>query len=278
MPVGPPLFGWPPKILILSNRGNTRYCRDNENNVLSAISAYSVVSFVRNRNLLRSLCVPIARAGWTVIGVFIGATIGLAFVSTALGLIGVVLCVWCVYFFRDPPRVTPTRDKLIISPADGVVQKIDKAAPPKDLGLGTTALTRVAVFMNVFNVHVNRAPCDGTIKRISYRPGKFFNASLDKASDQNERMSLLLTTAQGHDIVCVQIAGLIARRIHCDVAEGQSVQAGERFGMIRFGSRVDVYLPPGVEPLVTEGQLAIAGETVIADIGADEPARAGRKH
>ena len=185
--------------------------------------------------------------------------------SQGLGLVGVVLTLWCIYFFRDPDRVTPDRDGLVISPADGVVQLIDQAAPPEELEMGDAKRWRVCVFMNVFNVHVNRIPISGTLTKLSYRPGKFLNASLDKASEFNERQSLALTLPDGRDIAFVQIAGLVARRILCDVREGQSVETGERFGMIRFGSRVDVYLPDGVEPMVSVGQTSIGGETVIAD-------------
>jgi len=185
--------------------------------------------------------------------------------SQGLGLVGVVLTLWCIYFFRDPDRVTPDRDGLVISPADGVVQLIDQAAPPEELEMGDAKRWRVCVFMNVFNVHVNRVPISGTLAKLSYRPGKFLNASLDKASEFNERQSLALTLPDGRDIAFVQIAGLVARRILCDVREGQSVETGERFGMIRFGSRVDVYLPDGVEPMVSVGQTSIGGETVIAD-------------
>ena len=152
---------------------------------------------------------------------------------------------------------------------------IDKAPPPAELDMGEEPRTRICVFMNVFDVHVNRIPVDGTVTALSYRPGKFINASLDKASELNERQSLRLTMADGHDIAFVQIAGLIARRILCDVAQGQTVKAGERFGMIRFGSRVDVYLPDGVESMVSVGQTSVAGETVIADTRAQEPGRAG---
>ena len=187
-----------------------------------------------------------------------------------------MLTVWCVYFFRNPDRVTPERDGLIISPADGIVQMIDQAAPPKELGMGEGLRSRVAVFMNVFDVHVNRVPLGGTITALHYRPGKFLNASLDKSSEFNERQSLRLTMSDGRDMAFVQIAGLIARRILCDVTEGQTVKTGERFGMICFGSRVDIYLPEGVEPLVAVGQRSVAGETVFADIRAQEPARTGR--
>ncbi len=224
---------------------------------------------------MKTLFVPIHRAGWPFIALFAVAAVVMGAFSEALGALGALLTVWCVYFFRNPDRVTPARDGLIISPADGVVQQIDEATPPQELKMGDKARFRIAVFMNVFDVHVNRIPIDGTITGLSYRPGKFLNASLDKASEFNERQSLQLTMADGRDIAFVQIAGLIARRILCDVAEGQAVKAGERFGMIRFGSRVDIYLPEGVEPLVSLGQRSVAGETVIADIRAQEPARAG---
>ena len=224
---------------------------------------------------MNTLLVPIHRAGWPFIALFAAAAIVMAAFSELLGFAGAVLTVWCVYFFRDPDRVTPERDGLIISPADGVMQMIDQAAPPEELGMGEGLRSRVAVFMNVFDVHVNRVPIDATITALHYRPGKFLNASLDKASEFNERQSLRLTMADGRDMALVQIAGLIARRILCDVAEGQTVRTGERFGMIRFGSRVDIYLPEGVEPLVAPGQRSVAGETVIADIRAQEPARTG---
>ena len=182
------------------------------------------------------------------------------------GLVGVVLTAWCVYFFRDPDRTTPDAENLVICPADGVVQSVVQAVPPPELELGTEPMTRVAVFMNVFNVHVNRVPMSGVITAKHYRPGKFFNASLDKASEFNERMSLKVKTEKGVEIAFVQIAGLVARRILCYVDVGRAVKAGERFGLIRFGSRVDIFLPNGVQPLVIEGQTTIAGETVIANI------------
>jgi len=225
--------------------------------------------------VLKAVFVPIHRAGWPFIAIFATIALGMSFLWTPLGWVGAVLTVWCVCFFRDPPRITPTRAGLIISPADGVVQLIDRAAPPPELDMGEGQRNRVCIFMNVFNVHVNRVPIDGTIAATHYRPGKFFNASLDKASEFNERQSLRLTTNEGHDIAFVQIAGLIARRIRCDVSANQSVKTGERFGLIRFGSRVDVYLPDGVEPLVVLGQRTLAGETVIADLSNSESARTG---
>lgn len=225
--------------------------------------------------MLEDVLVPINRAGWPFIAAFAVGTLILFMIADPLGWIGVVLTAWCVYFFRDPDRVTPTRPGLVVSPADGVVQLVDRAAPPPELELGAAERDRIAVFMNVFDVHVNRVPCDGTIRKLAYRPGRFFNASLDKASEFNERQSLAMETAEGGSMAFVQIAGLVARRIKCDVFEGQTVHAGERFGLIRFGSRVDVYLPEGAVPLVAVGQRTIAGETVIADRRAQEPARTG---
>jgi phosphatidylserine decarboxylase len=199
----------------------------------------------------------------------------LAYISQPLGWVGAVLTLWCVYFFRDPDRVTPTRGGLVIAPADGRVCLIDEAVPPVELEMGDEALQRVCIFMNVFNVHVNRAPMDGTITKLAYRPGKFLNAELDKASEFNERQSLRMQTTEGHDIAFVQIAGLVARRIVCQVSEGTVLKAGERFGLIRFGSRVDVYMPKGTAPLVCVGQLTTAAETVIADLTSKETARSG---
>lgn len=234
----------------------------------------------RSRPILKSIIVPIHRAGWPFIGLFAAVAVGLSSVSGTLGWTGVFLTAWCAYFFRDPDRVTPSRKGLIISPADGVVQSIEQVPPPKELDMGTTPRTRVAVFMNVFDVHVNRSPCDGTIIALAYTKGKFFNASLDKASVHNERQAIRLkmpgeTDSDGPEIAVVQIAGLIARRIVCDLEEGHTIRAGERIGLIRFGSRLDVYLPDGVVPLVSVGQRAIAGETVLADIHAHEPVRLG---
>ena len=218
--------------------------------------------------VLKSVLVPIHREGWPFIGIFLAVTIVLGWLWAPLLVPGGILTAWCTYFFRNPDRVTPTASGLVVSPADGVVQMIEAAPPPAELEMGPAPLTRVSVFMNVFNVHVNRIPTDGTITGLSYRPGKFLNASLDKASIDNERQSVRMTTAQGHDIAFVQIAGLVARRILCTLKTHQAVRAGERFGMIRFGSRVDVYLPDGVAPRVCVGQLCVAGETVLADLTA----------
>lgn len=226
-------------------------------------------------DMLSTFIKPLHREGWKFLGIFAAATLVLFLIWEPLGWIGVGLTVWCYYFFRDPIRVTPQREGLLVSPADGVISLIEPAVPPAELGLGETALTRVSVFMNVFNCHVNRAPIAGTVTAVAYRPGKFLNASLDKASVDNERNGIALRLADGRQIAVVQIAGLVARRILCEVAEGRTLATGERFGMIRFGSRVDVYLPPGVEPLVALGQSTISGETVIADLASTEARRIG---
>jgi phosphatidylserine decarboxylase len=224
---------------------------------------------------IRSVLVPIHREGWKFIAIFAVVTLVLFWLAEPLGWLGVILTCWCAYFFRDPPRVTPVRDGLLISPADGVVQMIERAVPPEELGMGTDARTRISVFMNVFDVHVNRAPIDATVMAVAYRPGKFLNAALDKASIDNERQSMRMKLANGKEIAVVQIAGLVARRILCEAREGQSYRAGERFGLIRFGSRVDVYLDDGMVPLVATGQRCVAGETVIAEDGATEQPRTG---
>ncbi|MEE8393113.1 MAG: phosphatidylserine decarboxylase [Rhodospirillales bacterium] len=228
---------------------------------------------------MNSVLPPMHPKGRPFVAIFAALAFGLYIIAEPLGWAGVVLTLWCAYFFRDPDRVTPAREGLIVSPADGVVQLIDRAPPPPELEMGDAPRPRVCVFMNVFNVHVNRVPTGGVITRIAYHQGKFLNASLDKASELNERNSIRMTTTGGLDMAFVQIAGLIARRIQWWVGEGDQVRAGQRFGLIRFGSRVDVYLPDGVSPLVAVGQTAIAGETVIADLdaglGAQETARQG---
>lgn len=226
-------------------------------------------------SLLKYLYMPIHPEGWRFIPIFAAVALVLFWLWTPLGWLGVLLTLWCAFFFRNPERVTPVRDGLIVSPADGVVQMIAAAPPPIELGMGDAPLTRVSIFMSVFNVHVNRIPHSGKVLKRVYSPGKFLNASLDKASAFNERMAVRLGLPDGREIAFVQIAGLIARRIRCDAAEGQMVQTGERFGLIRFGSRLDVYLPPGVEPQVALGQTALAGETVLADLLSTESARLG---
>jgi phosphatidylserine decarboxylase len=223
-------------------------------------------------NSIRSQLVPIHSEGYPFIGIFALASLILFWLWTPLGWIATGLTIWCVLFFRDPPRVTPVRDGLVISPADGRISMIVNAVPPKELDLGDRPLPRISVFMSVFNCHVNRSPVAGRIERIVYRAGKFLNADLDKASEDNERNSLVIATSAGR-IGVVQIAGLVARRIVSFVKEGQAIGQGERFGLIRFGSRVDVYLPDGVKPLVGPGQTAVGGETVLADLRSPDPVR-----
>lgn len=226
-------------------------------------------------SMLSTFIKPMHREGYKFVAIFAAVSFVLYLLWEPLGLIGLCLTVWCYYFFRDPQRVTPVREGLIISPADGVVSMIQPAVPPEELGLGPNALLRVSVFMNVFNCHVNRAPIGGTVTKIAYRPGKFFNASLDKASVDNERNALVIRMEDGRNLAVVQIAGLVARRIVCEVSEGTNLMTGQRFGMIRFGSRLDIYLPDGVAPMVALGQSTIAGETVLADITSNEAARVG---
>lgn len=206
---------------------------------------------------------PINKEGYPFIGIFAIVTLLAFAIWSVLGWIGVGLTIWCVLFFRDPERVSPTDENAVVSPADGVVCLIDEVMAPAELDMGEVPLKRVCVFMNVFNCHVNRTPMAGTIDRIEYRPGKFLNASFDKASSENERNAYRLTTAKGVQIGFVQIAGLVARRIVWHVTEGQQMQAGERFGLIRFGSRVDVYMPLDADVAVELGQTMIAGETIL---------------
>ena len=210
---------------------------------------------------------PMHREGIRFVAIFAAVTLVLFLIWEPLGWIGVGLTVWCYYFFRDPERVTPARPGLIVSPADGVVSLIEPAVPPAELGMADMPLTRVSVFMSVFNCHVNRSPVAGEVVSVAYRPGKFFNASLDKASVDNERNGLRIRMEDGRDLAVVQIAGLVARRIVCFVKPGDRLRTGERFGLIRVGSRLDVDLPPGVTPLVEIGQTMVAGETVIAELG-----------
>ncbi len=219
---------------------------------------------------------PMHPEGWKFVPVFAAVTLVLYWLWQPLGWVGLGLTVWCYYFFRDPKRAVPQNRGLLVSPADGVVSLIGPAVPPAELGLGVTPMMRVSVFMSVFNCHVNRAPIAGRIVAMEYRPGKFLNASLDKASEDNERNALAIEIEDGRKIAVVQIAGLVARRIMWWVKPGDSLRTGERFGLIRFGSRLDVYLPEGVEPQVALGQTMVGGETVIALIGQDAPARAVR--
>ena len=221
---------------------------------------------------IRRIIVPIHKEGYPFIAIALVLAILLGSLWSPLGWIGTILTVWVCYFFRDPPRVTPIREGLVVSPADGRVNLITTAVPPAELDLPPEPMTRISVFMNVFDCHVNRSPVTGRIAQILYTPGLFLNAELDKASEDNERSALVIETPTGK-VGVVQIAGLVARRIVSFVKPGDSLGVGERFGLIRFGSRVDVFLPLNTQVLVGLGQVAIAGETVLADLKANEPAR-----
>lgn len=213
---------------------------------------------------VRNALVPIHREGYPFIAAFGLATLVLGLLWQPLFWIGLILTAWCTYFFRDPQRVTPVDDSLVISPADGIVSAVGPAVPPRELGLGGTEMLRVSVFMNVFSCHINRSPVRGRITMVEHRPGKFLNAELDKASAENERNGIVIDAPHGTFAV-VQVAGLVARRIVCWVEPSSSISIGERIGLIRFGSRVDVYLPEGAKPRVAVGQTAVGGETIIAD-------------
>ena len=214
---------------------------------------------------LQGVLVPIHPKGWPFVGAGLIISLLLGLLSSWLFALGLLVTGWIAYFFRDPARVTPEGAGIVVSPADGEIQAITKRRPPPEMELGETPLTCISVFLNVFDVHVNRTPVPGEITRLAYHPGKFLNAALDKASDENERQSFRIETADGEIYGLVQIAGLVARRIVGFVEEGDHLHAGERVGLIRFGSRCDVYLPEGITPLVVKGQRAIAGETVLAD-------------
>ena len=226
-------------------------------------------------NSIRSQLSPIHPQGYPFIGGFALASLILFLIWAPLGWIGTVATLWCAYFFRDPPRVTPVRDGVVVAPADGRVSQITNALPPSELGLSDRPLPRISIFMSVFDCHVNRSSVSGRIERIVYRPGKFLSADLDKASEDNERNAFVIA-APGFRIGVIQIAGLVARRIVPFARESDLVAAGQRIGMIRFGSRVDVYLPEGTRALAAEGQTAIAGETVLADLKAVDPGRTFR--
>ena len=227
--------------------------------------------------MLRQVLAPIHPDGWRFVAIFAVVTLLLFWLAAPLGWLGVIATAWCVFFFRDPWRVTPTRAGLVVAPADGRVVSVEPARPPAELGFGDAPMLRVGIFLNVFDVHVNRMPMAGRVAKRVYHAGKFLNASLDKASEENERMAIRLAAPEG-DIGVVQIAGLVARRIVCTLSEGQEVVAGQRFGLIRFGSRTDVYLPAGWPVFAIAGQRMVGGETVIADARAQEPARRGVSH
>ena len=235
------------------------------------------------RTITQTLFVSPHKAGLPFIAGFAIVSVLLAMLSTFLGFVGLVLTLWCVYFFRDPARSVPQRDGLIVAPGDGRITQIRHAVPlPKELLSADQSLnqddedgdyTRISIFLSVFDVHVQRNPIGGLVKKVVYKPGMFLNAGNDLASAENERCAALIQRADGKELAVVQIAGLIARRIICDLQEGQDIRTGDRYGLIRFGSRLDIYLPKGVEPLVCEGQRTIGGETILADFNSTEPAR-----
>ncbi|HYD15978.1 MAG TPA: phosphatidylserine decarboxylase [Hyphomicrobium sp.] len=221
---------------------------------------------------------PVHRDGHKFIAIGLIATLVLFFVWPPIGWIAALFTAWVIYFFRDPDRVTPLRDGLIIAPADGKVSLIEKVRPPSEIGLGDEERIRVSIFLSVFDVHIQRAPIAGRIIRSLYMPGAFLNAALDKASEENERRTIVIESASGVKVGVVQIAGLVARRILTLAAEGDTLGVGERFGLIRFGSRVDTYLPVGAFPAVAVGQRAVGGETVLSDLKSTEPEREARRH
>ena len=227
-------------------------------------------------NSIRKQLAPIHPEGYPFIGGFALASLILFWLWAPLGWLLTLATLWCAYFFRDPSRVTPVRDGIVVAPADGRVSRIVNVAPPQELDLGERPLPRISIFMSVFDCHVNRSPVAGRIERIIYRAGKFLSADLDKASEDNERNAFVIATGPGQRVAVIQIAGLVARRIVSFAREGETIGAGARIGMIRFGSRVDVYLPEGTRALVAEGQTAIAGETVLADLKATEVGRTFR--
>jgi phosphatidylserine decarboxylase len=225
--------------------------------------------------VLRRFLAPLHPDGFKFVAAGVVATLLLFLLWAPAGWIGAVATLWMVYFFRDPWRVTPTRPGLLISPADGIVVSIAAATPPPDLAMGDMAIVRIGVFLNVFDVHVTRAPVGGRVTAMRYTKGRFVNASLDKASEHNERLAIRIAPPEGPDVAVVLVAGLVARRIVCNLYEGQQVGSGQRIGIIRFGSRVDIYCPPPYVPMVVTGQRMVGGETVLADRLVEEPPRRG---
>lgn len=228
------------------------------------------------RSALSTVLVPINKDGWKFVAIFFVIAVVLGLFWPPLFWLGLIATLWCIYFFRDPVRVTPSDPMLVVSPADGLVSAVRPRIPPPELGLGSEPLTCVSVFLNVFDVHVNRTPVAGKVVVRAYHAGKFLNAAADKASDENERQSWQIETATGQRVGLVQIAGLVARRILAFVEQGASLEAGDRVGLIRFGSRCDVYLPVGIAPIVLEGQRAVAGETLLARLDGPQHLLTGR--
>jgi phosphatidylserine decarboxylase len=225
--------------------------------------------------VLRRILAPLHPDGFKFVAVGAVATLLLFLLWVPAGWAAAVVTLWTVYFFRDPWRVTPTRPGLLISPADGIVVSIAAATPPAELAIGDMAVVRIGIFLNIFDVHVTRAPVGGRVAAMRYTKGRFVNASLDKASEDNERLAIRIAPPEGPDVAFVLIAGLVARRIVCNLYEGQQVATGQRAGIIRFGSRVDIYCPPPYVPMVVAGQRMVGGETVLADRLAEESPRQG---
>jgi len=225
--------------------------------------------------VLRRFLAPLHPDGFKFVAAGVLATVLLFLLWAPAGWAAAVVTLWMVYFFRDPWRVTPTRPGLLISPADGIVVSLAAAAPPPELAMGDAAILRIGIFLNIFDVHVTRAPVGGRVAAMRYTKGRFLNASLDKASDDNERLAIRIAPPEGPDIAFVLVAGLVARRIVCNLYDGQQIATGQRVGIIRFGSRVDIYCPPPYVPMVVAGQRMVGGETVLADRLAEEPPRRG---
>jgi phosphatidylserine decarboxylase len=228
--------------------------------------------------MLRQTLAPIHPDGWKFVLAGAAATAILFLLWVPGGWLGLVVTLWIAYFFRDPWRVTPLRPGLIVAPGDGIVVALGEVPPPPELGMGDAPVPRIGIFLNLFDVHVARAPVAGTVAAMHYTKGRFVNASLDKASEHNERLAIRLKPPDGPDVAIVLIAGLVARRIVCRLDPGNGVAAGQRIGIIRFGSRIDIYVPPPYVTLVARGQRMVGGETVLADAQAQEPARGGYAH
>jgi phosphatidylserine decarboxylase len=228
--------------------------------------------------VLGKVLAPLHPDGFKFVIAGLVATLLLFFVSTPAGWIALVATAWLIYFFRDPWRVTPVREGVLVSPADGIVTSVAQMPPPPELAMGEAAVTRIGIFLSLFDVHVTRAPIAGRVAALCYTKGRFLNAMGDDASLHNERMAIRVAPADGPEIAFVEVAGRIARRIVCDLREGQRIAMGQRIGIIRFGSRVDVYCPPPYVTMVVAGQRLVGGETVIADRFASEPVRQGSAH